>query len=553
MAVGDFINVRPSDRDVSITRLSCTLPPDIAASRFISAPLFNIATDNAPERKGPTPARLLVLAVLVAAIVWSLMERASGLYPIMTGASGPITLVGVLALLAICGLLAAVVAVDFVVLIMRILAHRRRRPKSLLAIMEQRHAIGRQPTANGFETIGIPFPHLLIVTGALEQQYRAEVEDQATAMFQKRWHNYIDPLLGPRARVLTSGDLDAAEIVAFFGVGVFAPASGERPIGRVEVIIPDQAGRFQPRLPDGTPAGLYKGQSALAFSASKNATQASVEQLRDIPGRFCLRANPDNAVNPYRLEWNRGESASIMPGCDPIPSPPGVDASFRVRFPTSSFELHVVDDVRPLRLLHCPPEHYGLAIVGVIEPILAGQRPSRWWIDLDRHGRLIASAMREARFSLVCNAGTVTRWDWTLPGSENRNEGPIGTIITPKGTRNVLFAPSNRPFGWLAAPEYSRLASFAPDRQDDFELDWLDFSGAAEDRINHAERLGAAMDRTIGNVLIPGLARGDGDDELLVKPPSASEFLPAWRGDWPSGMLVVCEPFVLEMIEGTPR
>jgi hypothetical protein len=542
MAVGDFINVRPSDRDVSITRLSCTLPPETPASSFTSARLFNIATDAAPQRKGPTLAKVLLLAGLVGLIARALMGGASG-----DGASGLYAIFQWLAVLLIFGLL-----VDFGVFIMRNLAFRGR-PKSLLAIMEQRHAIGRQPTANGFETIGIPFPHLLIVTGALEQQYRAEVEDQATAIFQKRWHNYVDPLLGPRARVLVSGDLDAAEIVAFFGVGVFAPAFGERPVGRVDVIVPGQAHALQPCLPDGTPAGLYKGQSALAFSASKNVTPASVEQLRDVSGWFCLRANADSPVYPYRLEWNRGENASIMPGCDPIPSPPGVDASFQVRFPASSFELHVVDDERPSRLLHRPPEHCGLAIVGVLEPVRAGQRPSRWWIDLDRHGRLVASAMREARYSLVCAGGTVTRWDWTLPGSGNRDDGAIEKIITPKGTRNVLFAPSNRPFGWLAAPEYSRLASFTPGRQDGFELDWLDFSGAVEDRTNHAERLGAAMDRANGNVLIPGLARGNGDDELLVKPASASEFLAAWRGDWQSGMQVVCEPFVLEMIEGTSR
>jgi hypothetical protein len=537
MTVGDFVNIRPSDRGNHVERLVAKLDPRIAADTLVSQSLFS-------NVGGPTSARsrwlrlvgIIVSGLLVGVVVIMLAE-----------------LLGIRQLFGIiAGVVVAILVGGILFLINSGFAGGK---QSLIAVMETHHDVGLQPTATGFEAIGIPFPHVIMLMGRERFEYRTALQTQATATFNKRWQDYVDPLVGLRARALVSQRVADDELVAFFGTGIFAPRAGERPVGRVDIRLHGGAHVIQPSLPDGTPAGLYRGQSALTFSTSLELTPATIDAVSGISGRFCLRPNMGSAEHGiYVLDWDPAPGDSTMkPARDRIePLPAGFDAAFRVSFPDTEFDLCVIDDARPSRLLHAPPAGGGLAIVGVIEPLIDGQAPDRWWIDLDDNGRLIASAMRPAKRSLVCHDGRLAVWDWTMPGAPARHTARLESLKTPEGNRNVLIAQPGRPFGWLALPARSVPVTYAPGQMEGFELDWLDFSGAVEDVMGRGERLGAWMHRGGRGCMLPGIERAPGDEALLVMPADENEYHPGWRGAWHSGMRIMCDALLLEVVEGGP-
>jgi hypothetical protein len=315
---------------------------------------------------------------------------------------------------------------------------------------------------------------------------------------------------------------------------------------------PDTAEILQPCLPDRTPAGLYRGQSALAFSTSIELTPATIDALPGVSGTFCLRPNLDSAqFGPYVLEWEPGPDKSIFkPAREPVEPPPGFDALFRVSFPETTFEVYVIDDARPSRLLYAPPRGRSFAIIGTLEPTIDGRSPDRWWIDLDDNGRLIASATRRARKSLVCRKDVMTVWDWSAPAVAASHAAKIQTLRTPEGPRRVLMAPPTRPFGWLAAPARSSAIAYTPGQTMQFELDWLDFAGAVEEVLGRGERLGAWMHLHNNGGPFPGIDREQGDEALLVMPAGETDFQPGWRGAFPPGIRIICDALLLEVVDG---
>src|SRR5262245_16509615 len=134
--------------------------------------------------------------------------------------------------------------------------------------------------------------------------YGLAIENQLTAQLNRYWENYVDPLVGIRTRMMLSQRTPENELVIYFGDGVFVPRSGEQPVGRVEIRIPDHEAAFEPKIAGELPGGLYRGQSSLAFSGSEHLTPATTEALGGIPGTFCVRARPHDATSlAHVLDW----------------------------------------------------------------------------------------------------------------------------------------------------------------------------------------------------------------------------------------------------------
>lgn len=532
MTVGDFVNIRPSARGAYIYRAMARLDEELSAETTVSKPIFAGLLDAAPDGSRwlrtivILASTFIVFAVLTVAVYWA------------------------------AGGWSAAAAFGVGVVVLAAIAWNRLRSdgkQSLLSLMSENHDVGLQPTASGLEAIGVPFPHAIMLMGKERFEYRSAMETHARNAFKSAWENYVDPLVELRVRALVSSRLGEDELMVFFGTGVFVPRPGERPVGRVEIRRADSAEVAEPCFPDRTPAALYRGQSAIAFSASTDLTPATIDSLPDLSGTFCLRPNPGNAESgPYVLEWDPGPDKSIFkPARESLEPLPGVDALFRVSFPDTSFDVCVIDDTRPSRLLYAPPPGRSFAIVGILEPTIDGQPPDRWWVDIDENGRLVASAMRRAKTSLVCRKEGMTVWDWSAMTVAAAQASKMQVLQTSVGPRRALMSAPARPFGWLAAPSHSLPIAYTPGRTAEFELDWLDFAGAVEQTLGRGERLGAWLHLHRNGGQFPGITRGQGDETLLVMPAGDPEFASGWRGAWPLGSKIICDAVLLEVVEGT--
>ncbi|MGJ5088998.1 hypothetical protein ACQR06_26030 [Bradyrhizobium sp. HKCCYLRH1065] len=532
MAVGDFVNIRLSARGVNVYRRVAQLDEHISAEAAVLKPIF---TDPAGKlTAGPSRWRkwlILTIAPVVPVVIIAAVAWLAG------------TVIAIAAAV-LCGPLAL------------LFGWRTLRPdsgkRSMLRLMAEHHDVGLQPTGAGLEAIGVPFPHAVLLLGKERFEYRVALEAAATAAFKKRWSNFVDPLVELRARAFVSNRLGEDEIALFFGTGIFAPRASERPVGRVEIHLAEAPAGAQPCFPDQTPAGLYRGQSSLSFSSSTDLTPATVDGLPVGSGIFCLRSNPGGADKaPYVLDWQPGpDVTAFRPAREAIDPSDPADALFRVTFPDMTFDVLVIDDTRPSRLLHARPLDRGFSIVGVLEPEMGGRVPDRWWIDIDDGGRLIASGMRRAQRSLVCRRGTLTVWDWSAASAAAAHAVRLQTVETPDGERRVLMAPPGRPFGWLNAPDRCQPIAYTPGQPNMFELDWLDFAGAVEEVVGRADRLGAWLhaQRSVG--LMPGDERGQGDEALLVAAPSEAAFNRGSHAPWATGTRIICDQLLLEVVEG---
>jgi hypothetical protein len=501
MAIGDFVSVPPSGRATRIERLVADLSQAPSAEKFADAPIF--LRENAREA---TPGAETADRRGVIGRLWP-----------WKGA-------------------------------------RRGARYSLLRLMNEFHDFGSQQTEFGTENVGIPFPHLLLLTSGDTREYGTSIESQVGREIDLLWKRYIDPLVGTRVRVMANPRLPQNQIVAFFGTGIFVPQPGERPIGKIVVKLPNEAEISGPELPGGTPAGIYRGQSSLAFSAAGRFTPAKADGLSGAPGIFCLRASTSSSSqDAYALDWDplEHEANVFTPKIDAVAEPGELDGAFRVEFAGGSpFQVNVIEDARQSRLLRSGPgPGEGFAIIGMIEPQkVQGFTVRRWWIDIDSQRRLVSSAMRRPRFSLVCAPGGVRTWDWSAPGRPDTYPATLTPLqTTTEGVKTALLAPAGAPFGWLQAPDRATQAIFAPGTDTSWAFDWLDFAGAVQDSRYEAERLGSYLQKANGNVVVPGRRSERGGTPILARDRETHAQFSPWRGDWKSGLQFMCGPLLLEV------
>ena len=111
------------------------------------------------------------------------------------------------------------------------------------------------------------------------------------------WRQYVDPIVGIRVALYRDAERDDGRLSLFLGQGIFLPTPDEKPIGRVEIALADGSGQpVQPCLPDGRPAGLYRGQSCLAMADSAERAPAICSLLDDRCHIYLLQFKPEARV-----------------------------------------------------------------------------------------------------------------------------------------------------------------------------------------------------------------------------------------------------------------
>lgn len=440
--------------------------------------------------------------------------------------------------------------------------------QALVTAMATHYDIGLQPVKGGHEPIGIPFPHLLFLVGVDDPEYWMSVESEAVSSLNRRWANYVDPLVGFRVRAFVSKRVEQDAVVATFGTGIFAPMPGETAVGQVEI---RSAGGHSEivQLPGGSAAGIYRGQTALAFSGKETICPATADLLADFPGVFCIRAatsvgtrrsggSGSHGTSGYDLAWEPigAVSSGFSPIRSPALGPEGVDAAFTIEHPdvAESFEVHLTEDIRRSRLHRRPPvADIAFAVIGMICPEAPNGRSKSWWIDCDEDGALVATSLRKPRFSIVVRNGSLSFWDWRSPGASFRYPAFLKDVQTPKGECGAVFAPFSTPFGWLTIPDDGVRAEFTHTNGHGFEVDWLDFAGAVELGGGRAERLAEWWQANIEAPSLPGRMPARDAADLLWQAPDAPGFGRGWDGRLDVGARFICGPFVLEVVEGRLR
>jgi hypothetical protein len=446
-------------------------------------------------------------------------------------------------------------------------ARRRPRRAALTAVMSVVHDVQVFGTETGIEAIGVPFPHLVFLVGTASAEFRSAIAERIAELLRRDWNDLIDPLIELRVRMLIGQDTGQREIVGYFGRGIFAPRPNERPIGRIEIVTSEGRSVDQPMLPGEIPAGLYRGQGALVFSGMEQITPA-VSQLLPANCRFLLRGSGqfDSGSSPLCLECEvASEDPSVFrPLITSVePPPPGYDAVFRVEpGDGTGLDIKVIEDDRPSRLLDGPPaDRFYFAIVGVVAP---EEREDlvirRWWVDLDRDRRLLASAMRPRSLSIVCEDGEIEGYDWFTSGRKTAVQARLTEIRISNGTRSVLRMDAGA-FGYLRAPPRTLTIGFddswatstpgAIGNDARYQLDWLDFAGAAETPSLYAERLATcAAKEATGPLQVPGLdGRPLQNPGFRVRRPDSQTFEAFWNGTWEDGTELMVGPLVLKIVD----
>jgi hypothetical protein len=396
---------------------------------------------------------------------------------------------------------------------------------SLARLLRAHRRAGAQPTASGFETVDLPYPHVIAVLPSptphpsrQSLDFATSAQTAGTAAMERAWRDWVDPMVGARLRVFARFDGGADVCRVFFGEGVFAPEEGERAVGAVILRDPSGARASSPRLPDGEVAALYKGQSRLAFCGDARRTPAVCDLLDGARGAFSL--SPERGAGAKLAFHALGDGAATFP--DIARRAGDADASFEVELPPKSplsgFTLDVVFDQRPSRLHVAPPAGLAFAIRGVMEPRDArGRPPRRWWIDLDRDGdpKLCFSAMVEARESLVRRDDGYDVWDWLRParrvGAERAGFRLVTASVDDEPRAALLAA---QPLGWLVPPDRARRPSFiASGPAEAYALDWLDWAGAVERDDGSVARLAEWLRDQGEAALMPGRAGDPGAAE----------------------------------------
>ena len=434
--------------------------------------------------------------------------------------------------------------------------------RSLIDLLYECRYVSLQPTSAGFEPVDVPFPHVIVFFDHVDEEFRRMAQQKATADLEKYFSGLVDDMVGLRMRAFDSDKLPGGAARAFLGAGIFAPEVNDEPLGTI--MIRDEASAQPLRLPDGSPAALYRAQASLAFSGNPLLTPAHCSVMKDLPG--CLMLEParlSEKQRPCSLTWSDlGDADATGPSLRRLEpastdidttSKPLPDARFSAEYSDGRrLTIEVTLDNRPSRLLRQQPVTPALAIVGVLAPTLKnGRAPSRWWIDLDDDARLCSHAMTPARWSLVCEQDKLEVWDWLQPARHGRPYALGSVNLTSLSDRQVMCTASTAPFGWLAVPNTTINPVFlfgAP--LGSFALDWLDFSGAVEaTRRSAGTRLAQwfATDPAVATP-IPGKDPGPLAREVLHVA-SEQQLATGWPGKLSVGTRFLSGGLLLEYVE----
>ncbi|MEQ8307608.1 MAG: hypothetical protein RIA09_13690 [Hoeflea sp.] len=356
-------------------------------------------------------------------------------------------------------------------------------------------------TGNGSEIVEVAFQHLAFVSGpggVCDTASETGLEQRISESLGSTLKGYFDPTVGVRVDCMVNPALPANQVNMYLGEGIFVPRRGERPIGWIRYY-PDPANRdvySEPRLLDGRPAGLYKGQDGLVIGTGDGLLHAEIDLGEEVQSAF-LFINRDampaaNGEAAYCTGVDANLSFASSHGNEPVPSrvvsrDSHCDIAWKIDFVATAqvpgrLELSV--DARRSRMHWAPRNGCNAAITSLLFDLndFRHHDVDRLWIDLDRDNILAAYALQVPRVSLVwdCTTGEQYVYEWGQTGKPFKSPGSVGLKCRKIDKNIVEFGRADgQPFGYLDLPEEPEKAIFSDAFQSfgGYHLDWLDQCG----------------------------------------------------------------------------
>ncbi len=378
----------------------------------------------------------------------------------------------------------------------------------LLGLADRFNDIFRVGVGSAGAGVEIPYSHLALVAGFPLMMNPEDVAGDLQLKLDSLWRQYIDPIVGMRVALYRDAERDDGRLALFLGQGVFLPMADEKPIGRVEVALADGSGQpVEPCLPDGRPAGLYRGQSCLAMADQTERAPATCSLLDDPFHLYLLQFKQSNewrnervsgGVHLFPQAIGTVDADSARPDVRGVTPPEGYDCAFEIlRDGTHSLNVRVIRDIQGSALLkHPPSKDVVYEVTGLLAPDRRsiGRQISRWWIDLDAEGSLIASASGIAVKTIIFAGTAAETYLWRTNRFQAGSDPAFFVEPCRIGGRDRTFVgrSDRKPLGFLAPPANSRNVGFDGVTGGLFQLDWLDYAGAAEPVLGEPVRLAAA-------------------------------------------------------------
>lgn len=358
-------------------------------------------------------------------------------------------------------------------------------------------------TANGSEMVEVAFQHLTFVSGpggVCDAASERGLEQRISESLGSTLKGYFDPTIGVRVDCMVNPSLPSTQVNMYLGQGIFVPRRGERPIGWIRYY-PDPGNRdewIEPKLLDGRPAGIYKGQGGLVIGTGEGILHADIDlgfgdQVQSSYLFIDKDAMPARTGDDARCS---GIDARLTfarsDGNEPVPSrvesmDSHCDIAWKIDYVATAqvpgrLELSV--DARRSRLHWSPRNGSNAAIFSLLFDLNDFPRRDvdRLWIDLDHDNVLTAYALQLPAVSLVWDTkgGEQYVYEWGQTGKPFKTPGGVGLKCRAVDNNIVEFGRADgQPFGYLELPEVPEKAIFSDAFQSfkGFHLDWLDQCG----------------------------------------------------------------------------
>ena len=381
----------------------------------------------------------------------------------------------------------------------------------ILALAEQVSDVFSVGAGSTGVAVEVPYPHWALVAGFLPSRNTEDIEDDLRRDLDEQWRPYVDPIVGPRISIYRDLERVDGGLALFVGRGVFLPERDENPIGSVQVKLADGSGNpVEPRLPDGRPAGIYRGQSYLAFAEHAAHAPATCSLLEDPKHLYVLQLERQSG---WRADKASGdvclttipraplEGSDARPDPRPVnPPPDGYDAAFDIwRDGACRLKVYVIRDRRRsiLRRERPPSVQETLEVIGILAPDLPsfGRQIHRWWIDLDDRNLLVASASTTVAKSIIFAERSVETYERASNRFRAGSEPVFHLEQREVGGRDrwVAVRVERLPLGVLLPPMTPQAIGYDNKSSADiYQLDWLDFAGAVEPVFGQTIRLAEA-------------------------------------------------------------
>jgi hypothetical protein len=378
----------------------------------------------------------------------------------------------------------------------------------ILGLADRFNDVFRVGVGSAGAGVEVPYPHLALIAGFPLLMNPEDVAGDLQLQLDSLWRQYVDPIVGMRVALYRDAERDDGRLALFLGQGVFLPTPDEKPIGRVEIALASDSGQsVEPCLPDGRPAGLYRGQSCLAIADRAERAPATCSLLDDPCHIYLLQFQHSNEWRDERVSGGvhllpqaigTVGAHDIRPDVRGIAPPEGYDCAFEIlRDGTPYLNVRVIRDTQGSALLKHPPGKEAIyEVIGLLAPDRRsfGRQIDRWWIDLDIEGCLISSASGATVKTIIFAGSAAETYLWRTNRFQAGSDPAffVERCRIAGRDRTFIGRADRKALGFLVPPPVSRNVGFDGVTNGLFQLNWLDYAGAVEPVLGEPVRFAAA-------------------------------------------------------------